>query len=257
MDSTAGIVIIGDEILSGKFAEENARFLIGELRELGVTLRRISIIPDEVDDIAETVRRHAQRFDHVFTSGGVGPTHDDVTMAGVARAFGVEVVMSPELGLLLEEAVGRPPTPEQLRLTRVPAGAELLPTAPRRWPVVRCRNVHILPGVPGLLQRKFHAIRERFRAPPFTVGRLYCSGEESELAADLDATVAEFPAVKFGSYPRFEESEFDVILTVEGKDAVAVQSALARLAARLGRRVLRMEPARPVRAAPDQHGGGP
>src|SRR4051812_5154629 len=94
---TAGIVIIGDEILSGKFVEENAAFLIGELRTLGVDLRRLTVIPDDLDDIARTVLEASSRFDHVFTSGGVGPTHDDVTIAAIAHAFGVGVTRHPEL----------------------------------------------------------------------------------------------------------------------------------------------------------------
>src|SRR6476660_8838885 len=94
---SAGIVVIGDEILSGKFVEENAAFLIGELRALGVDLRRITIIPDDLDDIAATVAEAAGRFDYVFTSGGVGPTHDDVTMAAIARAFRTTVTRHPEL----------------------------------------------------------------------------------------------------------------------------------------------------------------
>src|SRR4051812_25958554 len=95
--ATAGIVIIGDEILTGKFADENAVFLIAELRALGVELRRITVIPDELDDIAATVVDVAARVDHVFTSGGVGPTHDDVTIAGIARGFGTRVVRHPDL----------------------------------------------------------------------------------------------------------------------------------------------------------------
>src|SRR5262245_55817355 len=94
---TAAIVVIGDEILSGKFSEDNASWLIGELRDLGVALRRIEVIPDVVEEIGDAVRHAAARYDHVFTSGGVGPTHDDVTIAGVARAFGVGVVRHPQL----------------------------------------------------------------------------------------------------------------------------------------------------------------
>ena len=102
----AGIVIIGNEILSGKFADENASFLIGELRRLGVELGRIAVIPDVEGDIAETVPRYAARFDVVFTSGGVGPTHDDVTIAGVARGFGAQVVRHPVLADLLAAYYG-------------------------------------------------------------------------------------------------------------------------------------------------------
>src|SRR3954453_9644640 len=94
---TAAILLIGNEILSGKVQDENARFLIGELRDLGVSLRRIEVVPDDVDDIATSVRGLAERFDTVFTSGGVGPTHDDVTMAAVARAFGMSLIRHPDL----------------------------------------------------------------------------------------------------------------------------------------------------------------
>ena len=94
---TAAIVIIGDEILSGKFVEENAAFLIGELRALGVDLKRITMIPDDPADIAATVLDQSAKFDHVFTSGGVGPTHDDVTMEAIASAFGTTIVRQPEL----------------------------------------------------------------------------------------------------------------------------------------------------------------
>src|SRR5580704_7591501 len=95
--TTAAIVVIGDEILTGKFAEENAAFLIGELRTLGVELRRITVIPDDLDDIAQTVREASARVDLVFTSGGVGPTHDDVTIGAIARAFDTTVARHPEL----------------------------------------------------------------------------------------------------------------------------------------------------------------
>src|SRR3954447_8276750 len=104
--STAGIILIGDEILSGKVRDENAHYLIGELRTLGVDLRKITIIPDVLDEIAATVADFAGRFDHVFTSGGVGPTHDDLTMEGVARAFGGKVIRHPELEALLRGYYG-------------------------------------------------------------------------------------------------------------------------------------------------------
>src|SRR5262245_23239096 len=103
---TAAVVVIGDEILSGKYADENASYLVRELRELGVALRKIVVIPDVVEEIAETVRACAARYDHVFTSGGVGPTHDDLTMEGVARAFGVGVVRHPELEAMLRAFYG-------------------------------------------------------------------------------------------------------------------------------------------------------
>ena len=117
------IVIIGDEILSGKFADENAALLIRDLRELGVRLSRITIIPDDVEEIAETVPRFSRRFDFVFTSGGVGPTHDDVTMEGIARGFGTRVIRHPALEDLLRQFYQSRLQPGHLRLADVPEGA--------------------------------------------------------------------------------------------------------------------------------------
>jgi molybdenum cofactor synthesis domain-containing protein len=239
--ATAGIVIIGDEILSGKFAEENAAFLIGELRALGVGLRRVTMIPDELDDIAATVTELARRFDHVFTSGGVGPTHDDLTMAGIARGFGTEVVRHPELERRVRAYWGEALAEPNLRLADVPAGAELVYGKDQIWPVVAYRNVYILPGVPALFRRKFIDIRDRFRAEPIAVARVYVDADEGQIAGDLDAVVAAHPAVKIGSYPRFSERDFRVMVTLEGRLAGDVAAAQAMLVARLGAAVVRRE----------------
>lgn len=230
---TAAIVIIGDEILSGKFAEENARYLIPALRELGVSLRRVEVIPDLLDDIVETVRRCSGRFDHVFTSGGVGPTHDDLTMEGIARAFGVPLLRHPDLEAAMRAYWGERLEERNLRMADLPEGAELIGGDHPSWPVMRMRNVYILPGIPALFRRKFDSIRERFRAQPFHVRRAYLLGDEGALAAHLDAVVAAHPQVGVGSYPRVGESEYRVIITLESKDAAAADRALEDLVARL------------------------
>ena len=237
----AGIVVIGDEILSGKFADENAAFLIKELRELGVELRRISVIPDDLDDIAETVPRFAARFDLVFTSGGVGPTHDDLTIEGIARGFGTGVVRHPELERRVRAYWGAKLADANLRLADIPDGAELVYGLDTTWPVVAYQNVYILPGVPALFKRKFVDIRDRFRATPVVSARLFVLGDEGELAPHLDATVAAFPAVKIGSYPRFSEKEFRVMLTLDGAERDSVVAAARDLAGRLGALVVRVE----------------
>lgn len=240
--STAGIVIIGDEILTGKFADENAAFLIGELRALGVELRRITVIPDVLDDIAATVAAFAMTFDHVFTSGGVGPTHDDLTMAGIAQGFHTRVVRHPVLEERVRAYWGDRLAPANLRLADVPDGAELVYGRDQVWPVVAYRNVYILPGVPSLFRRKFIDIRDRFRATPMTVARAYLDAEEGSIAGDLDAVVAAFPAARIGSYPRFTEKDFKVLITFEAPEAAAVEGALAMLRDRLGPQVVRYEP---------------
>jgi molybdenum cofactor synthesis domain-containing protein len=239
--ATAAIVIIGDEILTGKFADENAAFLIGELRTLGVELRRIVIIPDDPDDIAATVRDLAGKVDHVFTSGGVGPTHDDVTIASIARGFGVAVVREPTLEAKVRAFWGDQLATANLRLADVPAGATLVYGKDQVWPVVTLGNVYILPGIPALFKRKFVDLRDRFRATPVTVARAYVDAEEGSIAGDLDAVVAAFPRVKIGSYPRFSERDFRVMITFEGAAADEVGAALAMLGERLGAKVVRRE----------------
>jgi FAD synthetase len=246
MEQTAGIVIIGDEILTGKFADQNAVFLIGELRSLGVDLRRISVIPDEIDDIAATVRDFSARFDVVFTSGGVGPTHDDLTMAGIARAFETQVVIHPVLEKAVREYWGASMPEANIRLAQVPEGATLVYGRDAKWPVVSYRNVFILPGVPTLFKRKFLEISDRFRSAPVALGKIYALGDEGALAPHLDAVVAAFPAVKIGSYPRFDEKDFRVILTLEHRDMTLVMAAVTDLAGRLGALVVRIEEAQHV-----------
>ncbi len=238
---TAGIIVIGDEILTGKFADENAAFLIGELRALGVDLRRISVIPDDLDDIAATVTRDSERFDLVFTSGGVGPTHDDLTIPGIARGFGVGVVSHPELERRVRAYWGANLAEANLRLAQIPEGAELVFGADTTWPVVCARNVYILPGVPALFKRKFIDIRDRFRAEPVTVARVYINADEGEIAGDLDAVVAAFASVKIGSYPRFSEKDFRVLITLEGKIEADVAGAQAMLAERIGGKLVRVD----------------
>jgi molybdenum cofactor synthesis domain-containing protein len=240
MPPTAAIVVIGDEILSGKFSDENATWLIGELRGLGVALRRIEVIPDLVDEISDAVASAAARHDHVFTSGGVGPTHDDVTIEGVARAFGVGVIRHPILEELLRRHYGELLEPRNLRMAQVPDGAELIPADPS-WPVTSMRNVYILPGVPAIFRRKFDSIRERFRARPFHARRVYCMADEGALAGDLDAIVATYPDVAVGSYPRFDATDYRVIVTLEGLEPARVDRATDELGARLGARVVRTE----------------
>lgn len=239
--ATAGIIVIGDEILSGKFVEENAQFLIGELRSLGVDLRRVVFIPDDADDIATTVLELSARYTHVFTSGGVGPTHDDVTMVAIARAFDTSIVRHAELEQRVRAYWGERLAEPNLRLADIPAGAQLVYGKDQVWPVVAYGNVYILPGVPALFRRKFIDIRDRFRAEVVTIARIYIDADEGQIANELDAVVAAHASVKIGSYPRFSEKDFKVLVTLEGRDAAEVSAAFALLVDRIGARVVRSE----------------
>jgi molybdenum cofactor synthesis domain-containing protein len=246
-DQTAAILIIGDEILSGKTADENAAFLIRELRELGVALKRILVIPDVTDEIAAAVRDLSAGYDHVFSSGGVGPTHDDLTMEGVARAFGTRVARHPALEQLLRGFYGAKLEERNLRMADVPEGADLIASPDLPWPVVAFKNVYILPGIPIIFRKKFLAIRERFRGAPYHLTCLYVADDEGRIAAHMDRVAASYPEVAVGSYPRIVTDAaagvepWRVKITLESKDRAQVERAAAELAALIGERVARVE----------------
>jgi molybdenum cofactor synthesis domain-containing protein len=241
--ATAAIGLIGDELLSGKVVDENAQLLIGELRELGVALRRIVVLPDVLDDIARTVLALSEAHTHVFTSGGVGPTHDDLTMEGIARAFGTRVVRHPLLEAKLRGYYGERLAERNLRMAEVPEGCTLVgeDDSTLGWPVVAYRNVYILPGVPQIFRRKWAAIRERFRQAPFFLKAVYTTLDEGAIAHHLDAIVATHATVQVGSYPRLGEPSYRVKITLESKDQAAVERACARLCELLGAGVVRVE----------------
>lgn len=234
MDSpSAAILLIGNELLSGKVEDTNAQYAVRELRELGVDLRRILVVPDEVEDIAVSVRDLSTGYDHVITSGGVGPTHDDVTMAAVARAFGTQVVRNVELERRLRDYYGSALEEASLRMADIPAGTELLESDHRSWPVMVFRNVYILPGIPQIFRSKFDALKPRLRAAPFYLRAIYVNAEESAIAPLLDRAAAAWQGVQIGSYPRLEATDYRVKVTVESKNAAAVASAFEELVARL------------------------
>jgi molybdenum cofactor synthesis domain-containing protein len=251
---TAAILLIGNELLSGKVQDENARFLVHELRALGVTVGRIEVIPDVAADITESVRVLSRRFDLVFSSGGVGPTHDDLTLPAVGAAFEMGMARNPELEMLLRAAFGAHLHERDLRMADIPEGARLEygpdnsprpdgPAAPssRPWPVVVVRNVWVLPGVPSIFRRKFELVRELFRDQPIHARVVYSRAGEGPIADALDAVVAEFPSVEIGSYPHLDAADYKVKLTLDGRDREAVDAATRRLVERLGTAVVRTE----------------
>ncbi len=240
-DDTAAILIIGDEILSGKTTDENAHFLIRELRSLGVALRRVLVIPDVVEEIAASVRDLSAGYTHVFTSGGVGPTHDDLTMEGVARAFSTKVTRHPELERLLRTFYGERLQERDLRMADVPDGVTLHRGAQSQWPVVAMKNVYILPGVPEIFRKKFLAIRDQFRNAPFHLTCVFSVDEEGKIAGHLDAVAAAFPDVAIGSYPRIVTDGWKVKITLESKDPARVKNATADLVERMGAAVSKVE----------------
>lgn len=230
---SAAIIVIGNEILTGKSEDQNASYLIKELYALGVALKRVVIIPDDVDDIVSAVRECSARFDYVFTSGGIGPTHDDLTIPSIARAFNRPIIRHPELESLLRGYFGERLNETKLRLADVPEGAQLVGGTAMNWPILAIENVYVLPGVPEFFRRKFDAIRERFRAAPFYVCMIFTLEDELEITTRLDEVAAAYKEVEIGSYPVFGNEDYRVKVTIESKERAAVEDARAALLARL------------------------
>jgi len=227
---TAGILVIGNEILSGKVVDVNSPYLCRELRALGVEVERITTIPDVIETIATEVQTMSAAYDFVFTSGGIGPTHDDLTIDGIAAAFDLPVQRSDSIVARLRRAVEGELNDSQLKMAQIPAGATLLDAGDLWFPLVIVKNVHILPGIPELLRKKFESARDRFRGVPFVLKRVFVEQRESDIAATLHALLGEFPELMLGSYPRIGA---DVMLTLESRDEQYVQRALDRLLAAL------------------------
>lgn len=233
MPTTAAAIIIGDEILSGKFTDENGPFIIRRCRELGIDLRHISVVPDVLDDIAFAVARWSARVDHVFTTGGVGPTHDDLTMPAVALAFGVPIVRNAELERTIREKFEGRLNDDVFRMADVPEGAELWDEGSLFFPQVVVRNVIIFPGVPRLFHKKFDGIADRLAQGGAIrhSRRLVTEEQETDIAGRLRDIAARHPDVSIGSYPQFDHKPWTVTVTIDSTDAAAVLAAEAALRA--------------------------
>ena len=230
---TAGILIIGNEILSGKVTDANSPYLCRELRALGVDVERILTIPDDVGLIAHEVRAMSGAYDHVFTSGGIGPTHDDLTMEAVAQAFDRKIMRSETIANRLERAAGTTPNASALKMAMIPEDAQLVDAGDLWFPVVIVENVHVFPGIPELFRKKFESIRGRFRGVPILLKRVLVKRRESEIAHSLNELLEEFPELMLGSYPKIGEEAFHVLLTLESRDAGYLQDSLDALLAKL------------------------
>ncbi|HZU81812.1 MAG TPA: molybdopterin-binding protein [Polyangiaceae bacterium] len=224
---TAAALIIGDELLSGKVHEANLKVLAGVMRDLGVLLRRAVVVMDDVETIAREVRELASTHDWLFTSGGVGPTHDDVTIEAVARAFGARVVSSPHLEAMLRAHFKERCTEGHLRMALVPEGSSLEITADVVWPTIRLHNVWLLPGIPEVFRLKLPVVAARIGSAgrPFVSHAVYVQMDEGLLMPLLDRVVGDFRDVSVGSYPKWLEPSYKTKLTFDGRDEVRVLAA--------------------------------
>ena len=227
---TAAAVIVGNEVLTAKVRDENGPLLIRRLRERGIPLHWMATVPDDVHAISHAVRHARTVADVVFTSGGIGPTHDDVTVQGVAEALGRDVVRSPELEAVVRRHHEGPFPGAALRLANVPGGASLLQLEGSWYPAITCERVFLLPGVPELFRLQLEAVLGTLPGAPVVVESLYVGLGESEIAPALDAAAAAFPDVPLGSYPHFKRGlDYRVKLTAEHVDPARVDALVTRL----------------------------
>jgi len=232
---SVAVVVIGAELLAGKIRDENLWHLAGELRALGADLTCALFVGDSRAEIADALDFACARAERVLTTGGIGPTHDDLTLAAVAAHGGVPLVRDPAL----ERAVHAhypEPSPDVLSMADVPQGAELIYPTDFYLPIVKLGQVHVFPGVPGMLRLMFAAWKGALQTTPFHCERRYLDADEGEVAPTLREVQDRHPAVSLGSYPRFDAgAPYRVMLTVDGKDSQAVAAAAADLTASLTR----------------------
>lgn len=241
-NKTAAILVIGDEILSGRTREGNAHHLAGVLSAVGIDLKEIRVVADEQDLIVAAIRALDSslggRYDLLFTSGGIGPTHDDVTADAVAEAFGVGIEMNEDALSVMRarwELRGVPVTGNRLRMARIPLGAELIANEVSAAPGFHLGHTYVMAGVPEVFRAMVDAI-----LPDLPTGRppvselLDVHRGEFEVADDLKAVAEAYNDLSLGSYPWHRDGTYGTILVVRGLDAARVTAAMTDLKQRIG-----------------------
>ena len=223
---SAAVLVVGNEVLSAKVVDENGPYAARVLRERGVRLEALLTLPDRLEVLAEAVARERARVDWLFTSGGMGPTHDDVTVLAVARALGCPVVRHPALVERIRgwhRRHGSEASEVALRMADVPASARLAGSPAH--PVVVAENVVMLPGPPQFFRTQLDSFIPSLDATPFQLISVFVSIPEDRFAAALDRVARDHPDVDMGSYPRFDAADHRVKVTFEGKDRARVEAA--------------------------------
>ncbi len=228
---TAGLVIIGDEILSGRTQDANVAYLAKWLNEEGVALKEVRIVADVQAAIVEAVNALRERCDYCFTTGGIGPTHDDITVDAVAAAFGVDVVYNDEaLQMLARYYGGEELTDARKRMARVPDGGDLVRNPMSGAPGVRRDNVFMLAGIPGIMRGMLEGLRgELAGAEPMQSDVVTVFSPESAMAESLSAIQAAHPDTSIGSYPFFRQGRIGAALVVRSTDAALIPPVLAAI----------------------------
>ncbi|UUY00043.1 competence/damage-inducible protein A [Sphingomonas sp. J315] len=233
---TAGLVVIGDEILSGRTQDKNVAQIAVWLNVQGIRLSEVRVVPDVQERIVEAVDAIRTRYDYCFTTGGIGPTHDDITVDAIAAALGVPVVIHPEARATLEryyETRGGL-TEARLRMARVPEGGDLIPNRMSGAPGIRVGNIFIMAGVPHITAGMLDALTGTLEGgQPVVSGTIGCWVAESEVADVLRATEKAHAGVAIGSYPFFREGRVGANFVARATDPALVEACLADLTAQL------------------------
>ena len=231
---TAAMLVIGDEILSGRTREGNLAHLAGELTVRGIDLREGRIVPDIPERIAEAVRALSAAYDHVFTSGGIGPTHDDVTAEAIAAAFGVPIGVRDDARALLKAHYAERSielNEARLRMARIPEGATLIANPISAAPGFTLGNVHVMAGVPAIFEAMVAAVLATLPGGvPLLTQSLRIPRGEGDIAGPLTELADAHPALSIGSYPFIRDGAYGALIVVRGTEAAEVDAAIGRLA---------------------------
>lgn len=232
---TAAVLIIGDEILSGRTQDTNLNAIAKFVAAHGVDLAEARVVGDVEDEIVAAVNVLRERYDYLFTTGGIGPTHDDITADCVAKAFGVALYEHPEIIAMLEARWGGEVNPARRRMARVPEGGSLVKNPVQGPPGFQIGNVFVLAGVPSIMRGMLEDIGHRLEGGAKVISRtLRIEGfGEGDMAAPLEATARAYPEMSMGSYPFFSAAGYGSQLVVRGRDADQLAQAVRDLEAAL------------------------
>ncbi len=231
---TACLLVIGNEVLSGRTQDANIRFLAIGLGELGIPLREVRVIPDVPQTIIDTVNEVRAKFDYVFTTGGIGPTHDDITSECVAAAFGVPWEPHPVAWARMERSYKQGDfNAARQRMATMPRGATLIDNALSVAPGFQIGNVYVMAGVPRVMQSMFEWLAPRLQGGPKIQSRAVhaIALAEGVIAEGLGAIQAKYPHIDLGSYPFYRPSGNGVALVAKGTDVAAAEAAIAEVTA--------------------------
>ena len=229
---TAGLIIIGNEILSGRTQDTNTKTIALRLGEIGVQLHEVRVIPDVIEIIIETVQHFSNHFDYVFTTGGIGPTHDDKTAEAVAKAFETELYQHPEaLSTLIDHYGGAEHMNDgRVKMTCVPRGATLIDNHVSSAPGFKIENVHVMAGVPKIMEGMLLNIIPTLDGGDIIESKqLVINKPESEVAGILQSLENDFEGIDIGSYPRYKDGNPEVTIILRGVDQEVLDEAFEKL----------------------------